>query len=452
MPFIQESLAFRVDQDGAGGGEGDSQVKVQVLSDGSFVFVWRELEDNQPDHYRIFVRKFGQGLSPLTGQIKIDGPMTDTAGNGFSTPSIAASNDGRFFVEYDDFGGGTLYSDGTFYADRVWPWLIGFESDGQPFGQIPLLGLPDRADPVQSASTSNSAIAPNGTGGWHSVVVQNFINNPDARYFLVNGQKVDIGLAPGGHFIQVNADIADAGDSAFVAWNRGVSNSDSDVYAMIVGQPRIQVNTQTQGYQMLSPGADAIAVLGTGIFVVTWSDLSTQDEATDPGEGVRARIFAPDGTPITGEIMLRLNPAGNETRPMVAALENNYWVAVWVDERGTVAQVFNELGYRTGEEQVLIPDYSGFSSITVLPGNELMIAWQERSDTATDRTLAQKWQITFSNNAPHAAPDGSYDADRGESLSIIAEHGVLRNDFDADGNTLTASVADSRTTKVRVTS
>ena len=86
MPFIQESLAFRVDQDGAGGGEGDSQVKVQVLSDGSFVFVWRELEDNQPDQYRIFVRKFGQGLSPLTGQIKIDGPMTDTAGNGFSTP------------------------------------------------------------------------------------------------------------------------------------------------------------------------------------------------------------------------------------------------------------------------------------------------------------------------------------------------------------------------------
>jgi Ca2+-binding RTX toxin-like protein len=440
MPFIQKSLPFRVDQDGAGGGGGDSQVKVQALSDGSFVFVWRELEDNQADHYRIFVRKFDQGLNPLTSQIKIDGAMTDTAGNGFSTPSIAASNDGRFFVEYDDYGGGTLYSDGSFYADRVWPWLIGFESNGQSFGQITLLGLPNKSDPVQSASTSFSAIAPNGTGGWHSVVVQNFINNPNARYFLVNGQKVDVGLAPGGHFLTINADIADAGDSAFLAWNRGVTDTDSDVYAMIVGQPRFRVNTQTQGYQMLSPNADAIATLGTGIFVVTWSDLSTQDEASDPGEGVRARIFAPNGEPITGEIILPADPAGAETRPMVAALENNYWIAVWVDERGTVGQVFSERGVRTGDEQVLIAGYGGYSSMTVLPGNQLVMSWQERSGSLANQTQAQTWQITFSNNAPYAAPDGPYDGKAGEILSISAAHGVLSNDFDADGNALTASV------------
>ena len=77
MPFLQDSTIFRIDQDGAGGGEGDSQVKVQVLSDGSFVFVWRELEDDQPDHYRIFVRKFTPGLLPTSDQIKVDGVFAD---------------------------------------------------------------------------------------------------------------------------------------------------------------------------------------------------------------------------------------------------------------------------------------------------------------------------------------------------------------------------------------
>ena len=56
MPFVQTSPEFRVDQDGVGGGEGDTQVKVEFLSDGELVFVWRELADNDPDRFRLFVR------------------------------------------------------------------------------------------------------------------------------------------------------------------------------------------------------------------------------------------------------------------------------------------------------------------------------------------------------------------------------------------------------------
>jgi Ca2+-binding RTX toxin-like protein len=443
MPFKPTSAVFRVDQDAAGGGEGDSQVKVQVLNDASLVFVWREYEENESSLSRIFVRKYDQDLNPLTNQIRIGGAMTDQDGPGFTTPSIAATRDGGFVVEYDDLGGGTRYSSGAFYAGRSWSWLAGFDGDAAAYDQLPMLGVPQASDPLQNRSISNSTIAPNGKGGYHTLAVQGFIDNPDARYLLVNGQKVDIGLSPAGRSIPVNADIADAHDSALIVWSRGVAADDSDIFAMIVGQPMFKLNTQTQGLQTLSEGADAIAITSDGSFVVVWSDASSQDEASDPGLGVRARVIGSDGQPRSGEIILPLDPSGDESRPIVAAMDNGHWVAVWIDERGTVGQIFDPLGGRVGDEQVLIPGYSGIPAITMLPGNQLAVSWQVRSTDVLDHTLARVWQLAIGADTPVALADGPYAALIGEALNIGATEGVLANDTDFEGNPMTASLFGS---------
>jgi len=73
------------------------------------------------------------------------------------------------------------------------------------------------------------------------------------------------------------------------------------------------------------PSVDASAV-GLGRFVVAWS---TTDKAGDPGQGIAARVFESDGTPVSGEIHVNQVTDLDQSNPAVTMDEDGRFLVAW---------------------------------------------------------------------------------------------------------------------------
>lgn len=101
-----------------------------------------------------------------------------------------------------------------------------------------------------------------------------------------------------------------------------------------------------------------VAVLADGRFVVTWIDGSGYGDGTfegrDNSQGIRARIFNPDGTPAPGgDFWVNTTRAGEETDPSIAALSNggfviSYTVQAGFNDTDIRAQAFDANGNKIG--------------------------------------------------------------------------------------------------------
>lgn len=104
----------------------------------------------------------------------------------------------------------------------------------------------------------------------------------------------------------------------------------------------------------------AVAVAGTGDFMIVWSDL---DDGVN-SRGVYARVFEASGKPKGPAFLVHENRAGDQVQPKVAADERGNFVVVWQggtfvrdsavwpggdgDGRGVFAQRFDRNGKRVG--------------------------------------------------------------------------------------------------------
>ena len=116
----------------------------------------------------------------------------------------------------------------------------------------------------------------------------------------------------------------------------------------------VQANTTTTRWQY----DPSVAALATG-FVVAWTDESeTGGDTSD--NAVRARLFGPTATPLTGEILVNATTDGDQQNVELAALADGGFVAAWQSRltTGTLgweirAQRFDADGDAVGAEIVV---------------------------------------------------------------------------------------------------
>src|SRR5687768_6076174 len=86
--------------------------------------------------------------------------------------------------------------------------------------------------------------------------------------------------------------------------------------------PELRVNAETEGHQMLPE----VAMNALGEFVVVWSSRERESEAGE--HSLHVRRFAADGTPETGDILVR-EDVGDYVETAVALMEDGSFVVVY---------------------------------------------------------------------------------------------------------------------------
>jgi hypothetical protein len=185
--------------------------------------------------------------------------------------------------------------------------------------------------------------------------------------------------------------LATLADGRFVAtWNDTTRRGD-DPGDAIRGQifnadgsksgSEFLVNTTTTTNQDNSK----VTVLTNGNFVVTWESSGGDGN----GLGVVARVFGPNGTPITGEIAVNTVTAGNQDNRAITALAGGGFVVTWDDPSLSVpgtsdvnvkGQRFNADGTKAGSEFLVNTATTGdqeFSSVTGLADGRFVVAWAD---------------------------------------------------------------------------
>ena len=123
----------------------------------------------------------------------------------------------------------------------------------------------------------------------------------------------------------------DSSGRSLVAWGEYSSDSDYDVPARILDAsgnfltPRFDVNTTRAGSQA---GPTGVVAVGGDRFVVVWEGESDQSPYYD----VLFRIFASDGTPLTGEVPVSSSPTGARYSGSIATDGGSRFVVSWTSD------------------------------------------------------------------------------------------------------------------------
>lgn len=152
----------------------------------------------------------------------------------------------------------------------------------------------------------------------------------------------------------------------------------------------------------------------SGSFVVTWRGIDADDT------GIEARIFASDGSPLTGEFLVNTLTYSFQQSPDIGIQSNGDFMISWSGRGGTTSA-----DYTTGlwgrrfasdgtpfADQFKIDTYGGesFSSITVDPNDNFLVVWEDSRDNESiyARRLdsaGNTWDTPFRISAPEASRD-----------------------------------------------
>ena len=145
-----------------------------------------------------------------------------------------------------------------------------------------------------------------------------------------------------------------------------------------------------------------ITTLTNGDYVVVWwhhSGSTIQDN-----DGIRARIFAPDGTPNGPDFQINTVELNGQELPAVSALENGGFVVVWDDDSQrqpdasggrVVFKVFDDDGVAISQEILVANVYADSSfrkGITGLQNGNFVVSWTDPtgpSGTTPSKLYAQ---------------------------------------------------------------
>ncbi|MEO7794835.1 MAG: hypothetical protein ABIV06_08685 [Thermoanaerobaculia bacterium] len=174
---------------------------------------------------------------------------------------------------------------------------------------------------------------------------------------------------------------------SLVAWGEYRSDSDYDVPARIVDAsgnfltPRFDVNTTRAGTQA---GPTGVVAVGGDRFVVVWEGESDQSPYYD----VYFRIFASDGTPLTGEVPVSSSPTGARYSGSVATDGGSRFVISWTSDgqdgyleeiyfrefRADGTAVSDEVRASAGAGQEGL--FDEFSYIALSKSGAIVLAWR----------------------------------------------------------------------------
>jgi Ca2+-binding RTX toxin-like protein len=145
-------------------------------------------------------------------------------------------------------------------------------------------------------------------------------------------------------------------------------------------------------------GYPSIAVLSDGRFVITWQDLTDWYFGSRPG-ALKARIFHPDATEATPELLVGGAFAGDHEQVQVAALADGRFVVTWSEQTvpdvrttyNVKARIFGPDGVPAAPEFTAHGALEGAqfeASVAALPDGGFLVWWDADANAGVQRFLA----------------------------------------------------------------
>lgn len=201
-------------------------------------------------------------------------------------------------------------------------------------------------------------------------------------------------------FQRLSVSALDGDGNLVVAWSEldpaGGDDAASNVRARLFNAdgvalgPAFQVNSTTGDLQRQA----SVARNERGQFVVVWRSRE-QDGDTD---GVFARVYAADGTPLTGELQINQSTTGQQIRATVAMAPSGEFVVTWYNQligdsggaivpREVYARRFAADGTPLGDEFRVNTTTAGdqrFPSIAMNQAGDFVVAWASFQQDTSD--------------------------------------------------------------------
>ena len=357
---------------------GDKGLDITTLSDGSYIVTWI-----QQDGFTIEAQKFnagGQAVGEIfeigasvTGAGKVDVKLTATDDGGFAAGFTNNANAGDTW--YEQYG-----ADGVIVRTTQWDQssttlaeitgAIASSGDFIFLAEADAFGDGDLYLQMRKISDGTAAN----------------INN-SSTFFKLNSDLV-AGLQG-----SVDIAVSDTGTSLAAAW---IDNQTSSFRLRIFNvdsngaQPTITAETGSIDIAGTVSGLDfgpQVVAMANGGFVVAWHDNSGNDTPDASSYSIHAKMYAADGTALSGEITVNSIFAGLQARPDILALKNGGFVVTWDDQSGSdrniAGQMFDAFGNRVGGQFTVNTHTSGTdydSRITELADGRIVVVWANQND------------------------------------------------------------------------
>jgi len=219
-------------------------------------------------------------------------------------------------------------------------------------------------------------------------------------YYMANAETFSVNVELVGDQSYPNITALSSGRFV-VTWterNGSLRNSDtslwissSDIKAQVFGADGVKVgnvflvNTEVAGPQELS----SIAALGSGGFVVTWSDFQSGTLGDTSYGSIKAQIFDADGVKVGSEFLVNTITANTQVHSQIAPLIHGGFIVTWQDASGGAnvkAQVFGADGTKVGNEFLVntkTDNHQLFPSVASLGNGGFVVTWEDYSGKDT---------------------------------------------------------------------
>ena len=193
-----------------------------------------------------------------------------------------------------------------------------------------------------------------------------------------------------------------------------------------------------------------ITALSGGGFVIAWETFADTDGTT----GIRARVYAEDGTPRGDEFYAHTTHVHRQYDPSITALADGGFVVVWRSQlpnaslnQGVIGQRFAADGTKVGDEFRAFPGILGefIPNVSSTSDGGFVVTWAELS--ARQNSSERNFFVTLVSQSFSAGFPVSE-----ESVRTFTTASLLGNDSDPDGDSLTlTSVASTSAMGASVT-
>jgi len=346
---------------------------IAMESGGDFVVVWSSYGQDGSSN-GVFGQRFDPSYSPLGEEFQVN---TTSSGNQ-TEPAVAMDAAAGFIVVW--------HGPGLTDADEEDIFAQRFASHGAPVGGEFLVNT------VTSGRQLYPSVAVGSNGTF--VVAWESENTPEEGKKAICGQLYDgNGLEFGAEFIineapavcRYPAVAADANGNFAVVWLDDRS-SNSILARLFDANGSARGNTfEVSTVKFSSITRPSISMDAAGQFVVVW-DGDPDRAALDD---IHARLFDPNGAPLSEQFTVNTTLDGPQRHPQVAMNDRGEFVIAWeiqtdpdVTEREVYGQRFDSLGRPTGHESVLNTCLEGdqrYPAVAISEAGQFVAVWQSEA-------------------------------------------------------------------------
>lgn len=421
-----------------------SNSSVTMLRDGGWVVTWNSLSQDGDD-WGVYQQRYGGSGATMVSETLVN---STTAGVQF-LPKVAALDDGGWVVVWSGDNNSDINKQRGVFLQR-------YDVDGNTVGgEVTVQGF-------SSVATYDPNVTALDDGGWvvtwtsgsidgagSGIAVARYDSSGSLQGTVFTGNTDTTGdqdysstaaLTDGG-FVLTYTSFSIDGDGWGIAYRRFDSNG------LAVGDSLV-VNSVMTGAQLYP----RVAALTDGGWVVTWRGA---DDGTD-GDRSSIHLVRYSAEGIAGsEVQVNTITAGVQTDPAITGLTNGGWVVAWSDNTndgggyGVYFQVYDADGNKVGDSTLANVQTAWWQSdpaVSALPGGKFVITWNSDKPDGSDSDIIQRIYDSGIPDPPPPDGGGNHAPVAVDDKASAGEYGtvkiaVLKNDTDADGDTLSVTGA-----------